>query len=734
MSVASGSGISTGSSTSVSTAPDVQPEIRLTRAQCEMSTQIALKVLINSNPALTILYNTLIFADTLVTLYPEIERAYQNGGDEAVAQLLVEKVLKISINIGVTMIVSEVADQTWSAIKSEQKLETTPHQDQIAKFIINQAFNIAIAAAKEKKPLTKEFVYKQVTSAGLDYFIDSIMECKNDGNHHNEQRFPYSIFCNMSPTDHKLLREVVKETTKEIAEEYYNKWKSDRIPKLRIMRVRLTEIIEMKYSTTANKKPYTMPYGDPYESPDSYYSKNIIVTDGTSVKKLVNSTILTTNNKINKTLVEREERIKLRFGQSWDLSCEEKDLANFAAFLCRMEYLIRQPHQKYKSNTLPRKIIFYAHSKIDDEIRILMEQIAGFLLNYSSIIQIKNMPPQQTDEKEVADNPEQVDVICLFSGGLDSVAGYLETKKKFVNKKIKLVFVDHEIHKVAGVVKTLTKELDMEKDLLEATSFSGGAFLQQTRGFLFLTAAAIYAHHLKAKKIIVAECGVTKYQPNITIADEITKTTHPFMIKLAAALYRKMGIDVKIIMPFDDLTKAEIFATCKDENNILRMTHSCRNQRISHGNKHECGYCFGCLIKNISMTYISGQKQDQFFLDPLTNKRTYSPVILGRNWKLNFEKMESVTTLIGFTSAILRGNLHQTAIDTINEYEKMNLFRRFSEDMIYGLAYMKQKNILQNEDVLEKINAIEKESWFEARKIDEKRLELLRQDKMPSWS
>ena len=740
-SMQSGTSVSVQSDTSLSMQPGTslvassntffptQSDTPLSKEECEARAKIAMGFLINSNPVLAIAYHALSIAEKIITLYPEIEDAYQRGGDEAVIQLLVEKALKIGINMGINMIVSEVADQSWTLLKTETGIDTTPNQDQVAKLVINKVLKTAIDAAKEGRTLDGEFVYKQVYSAIFDYFSNSLMESKSESSDQSKNRSPYYFVSTRNLNDQMLLREVVKKLTMEIAEELFERTKDGRRPHPVTMRKRLIEIMNERYS-------FEMTDEDPYEQTRKSSSKNIIETDEKSVRNTRNSIILSTMSEVNNHQVSKKNQIRLSFKNiKRNLSPEEKDLANFAAFLFEMETLIRKKSRAGESNVLPKKVTFTVHSETDGETKNLMENIFAFLLEYHPKFQINEKIESGMDETTHGQTVEKIEAVCLYSGGLDSTIGYFGAKTKFNN--FKLVFVDHEIHKIAGYVNKLAKELNFEKDLLKATSFSGGSdFLQQTRGFMYLTAAAIYANHLGSDRVIISECGVTKYQPNISIADEITKTTHPYMLKLAAALFKKKGINVAISMPFDDLTKAEMVSLYSDQIDLLKTTYSCRGGfRIASDNKVECGYCMSCLIKNIALTYVTGQKQEQFVLDPLTHKCSYFVENSGKHTGLNYSKLETVMRLIDFTSSVLRsdGSIHQATLDSIEDYNKLDLFRRYSEDTIYGLSFMKLNNMLQNEEVLAKLSSIENEPWFNAKRISGRREELLKQNKKPIW-
>jgi 7-cyano-7-deazaguanine synthase in queuosine biosynthesis len=701
---------------------DAQPS----KAECEASAKIAMSLLINSNPFLAVVYYALSFTEKIVTWYPEIEEAYQHGGEDAVIQLLIGKALQIGINLGINMIVSEIADQSWSLIKTETGMETTPSQDQVAKLVINKVLKSAVDAAKDGRPINGEIVYKQVCSTLFDYYANSLMESKSDGSNADDMSQPYHYISQLNPVQQKMLRETVKQISVEIANEFFESSKSGKTPPPGIMQKRLIKTMKDRYS-------FEMIDTDSFDQTQEYSQKNIIVTDENTVRNTRNSLIVSSEEVVNHHHMDKENQMRLSFKSlDWEHTAEERDLANFAAFLFHMESLIRNKPNGENSNILPKKVTFVVHSETDEETKTLFIQLMSFLLGYHPQFEIiEDIRPRIGAVSQ--DN--SIDALCLYSGGLDSTIGYFLAKDEYEN--IKLLFVDHEIHKIAGYVNKIIQELGAEDELLKATSLSGGTkFLQQTRGFLYITAAAIYANHLNIDKIVISECGVTKYQPGITIADEITKTTHPLMLKLASALFKKKGINVTISMPFDDLTKAEMVALSQDHIDLMSQTYSCRGGiRTAPRDKAECGYCMGCLIKNIALAYVTGQKQEQFLLDPLTHKNQDYVEIGGKKIRLDYNKMESVIALIDFTSSILRsdGSLHQTTIDTISDYQKEDLFGRFSEDIIYGLFYLKSKNILKNDEILAKLDKIEHESWFDADRINERREELLQQNKKPIW-
>ena len=344
--------------------------------------------------------------------------------------------------------------------------------------------------------------------------------------------------------------------------------------------------------------------------------------------------------------------------------------------------------------------------------------------NTKNINVIRKQELEEEEERAVLN--ETCDTILLFSGGLDSISGYLFEEEKYRNAKF--LFVNHGISKLIPEVEKQLRELGRLDDLIVVNTNTGGDYLQQTRGFLFITIAAVFADLLNARKIVVSECGVTKYRPSESIADEITKTTHPHMINVAKNIYQEFGIDLEIYFPFDDSTKTEIMAKCGDQIDLLKRTVSCRiGTRKDIMNKKECGHCMACVMKHISLSYYTGEKQDIFFLDPLTHNIGDSETDARiTQWKLNNQRTESLFSTIKFCSEILSDNLRRDTKKMLEDYNRYNLFYRYAEDMIYGLCFMKDKGHITNTMVLDALTRIESESWFDHARITERRAELIK--------
>ena len=259
---------------------------------------------------------------------------------------------------------------------------------------------------------------------------------------------------------------------------------------------------------------------------------------------------------------------------------------------------------------------------------------------------------------------DRAGTVCLFSGGVDSYVGILLAQKKFGD--VVGVFAAHSdqarmIHIVRSIEQRVLTKLRIELHELRVPSV-GLLGYAQLRGFLYVVGAAAWVNVLHADRILVTECGPTMYQPRFSPFDSITMTTHPVVMRFAsgvieAVLKRK----VDIVTPFEDLTKAEVLAISPRKAG-LRLTHSCISQRFG---RHD-GTCYGCVIRRLA-AIAAGVDDVQYEKNP----------ILDGNARAG-----NLMTLLAYSRDLLVDYPRMDAfeIETIEEYSKQNLFKRFALD------------------------------------------------------
>jgi hypothetical protein len=188
----------------------------------------------------------------------------------------------------------------------------------------------------------------------------------------------------------------------------------------------------------------------------------------------------------------------------------------------------------------------------------------------------------------------------------------------------------------------------------------------------------IYCNITDSNNLIVSECGTTMYQPQFSPFDDFTMTTHPIVMNKAKKMLEiLLERKIKIILPFENMTKAEIVKLSPQKEN-LKSTHSCVSGRFG---QHD-GTCYGCILRRIG--FIASNVEDtnyykNVFFDPTANS-------------------DNLLSLMRFCYDFLfdydnLGDFSKTIIDV---YNKNDLFRRTSLDVFSALYVLFKKTKKRN--------------------------------------
>lgn len=156
-----------------------------------------------------------------------------------------------------------------------------------------------------------------------------------------------------------------------------------------------------------------------------------------------------------------------------------------------------------------------------------------------------------------------------------------------------------------------------------------------------------------------------------------------------------LGFEPEIIIPFEDLTKAEVVSN----SGILDFTetHSCISQRFGD---HD-GTCFGCVIKRLSCL-TSGVQDVDYKKDIFEEDTT----------------QDNLFNVLEFSRKIIKGykGLPNFQKDKIEEFGKQSLFERFALDNISGLMVGTEKeNFLHSRYIKKDLISILKKRVDEVR-------------------
>lgn len=295
-------------------------------------------------------------------------------------------------------------------------------------------------------------------------------------------------------------------------------------------------------------------------------------------------------------------------------------------------------------------------------LKEILEELFLLILLEDVNIDVKEIEDVKRRQRRKAKFPEK-EAIILFSAGVDSYSG-IKIAEKIYKDLLGLFIAHNDQTRIIRIVEEIKPLINTEIRTLYAPGMGLSGY-SQLRGFVYILSAGAYANLCKTDKILVTECGPTMYQPLFSPYDSITYTTHPYVLKAAKdVLDLLLDIKPKIIIPFEDLTKAEVISNSKIKD--FSVTHSCISQRFGN---HD-GTCFGCVIKKLACL-VSGVK------DATYNKEVFE----------EDADQDNLLNALAFSSDLLNGYGDMPAFQTekIDEFQKHDLFRRYALDNLAGL-------------------------------------------------
>ena len=226
-------------------------------------------------------------------------------------------------------------------------------------------------------------------------------------------------------------------------------------------------------------------------------------------------------------------------------------------------------------------------------------------------------------EKHHADVPEQAvsDVVCLFSGGADSVCAAVKALAEDYSiilmshwdftghKKIQSKLVDNLNHQFGVDIPHVSVNLGRSEKQIGGGTFRDESS-RRSRSILFITLGLAVASARGMVPLLIGENGFTSLNPPLAPERRgalSTRTTHPEVLRRLRGIMRAVGAHTDFRSPYTDMTKGEMFRsvaeTIGQENAsaLLSNSHSCSHLRKA-GRYHlppitQCGVCFGCLVR-----------------------------------------------------------------------------------------------------------------------------------------
>jgi 7-cyano-7-deazaguanine synthase in queuosine biosynthesis len=243
-------------------------------------------------------------------------------------------------------------------------------------------------------------------------------------------------------------------------------------------------------------------------------------------------------------------------------------------------------------------------------------------------------------EPEPATDP--IDVVCLFSGGLDSFVGAVDLLA--AGKRVCLVAHYEggqaprtQIQLYRLLARTYGRDRVTFRYLflrpappsnLQARQLPVGREpTTRTRSILFLAAGLVVASgYGPTTPLLIPENGFIGINVPLTRARAgslSTRTTHPFFMEQLGRCVVALGLRNPVSNPYRTVTKGEMLAASGDRDTLFknaRATLSCAHPeapRYAKRDQGNCGYCFPCLIRRASLHRVGLDTPDDYAFDAL---------------------------------------------------------------------------------------------------------------------
>lgn len=236
------------------------------------------------------------------------------------------------------------------------------------------------------------------------------------------------------------------------------------------------------------------------------------------------------------------------------------------------------------------------------------------------------------------DDTNDADEVALFSGGIDSFAGAVET---IAHLRRKTVLVGHHsAPKVFAVQKELVTRLREAGHAdklfyvpvnITNTGVQATEMTQRSRSFLYASLAFVIARMFGKNTFTFFENGVVSF--NLPIARDVlgsraTRTTHPKTIRGFEAIFSALaGERVEVRTPYIWLTKKEVVEKILNSGfgYLLSRTVSCVHPRLWTTSIRHCGVCSQCIDRRFAIMAAGAEEfepESDYAVDLLTGDRS----------------------------------------------------------------------------------------------------------------
>ncbi len=263
----------------------------------------------------------------------------------------------------------------------------------------------------------------------------------------------------------------------------------------------------------------------------------------------------------------------------------------------------------------------------DEKIIASLKSILNFLSDDSYSFDFRKLSKDRSYQEylaldETADfNFKNPDKVIMFSGGLDSLSGAIESlekgertvlvshrsfpsidkRQRDLSNQLKAIYPNQIIH--------IPVWLNKDKNLFRE-------YTQRTRSFLYATLGTVVSSLLNCNKICFYENGIVSL--NLPVADEVlraraSRTTHPVFLHKFSELASFVCNEEKIIdNPFIFCTKKNVIQKIESSKKsaLIGYSCSCTHTKSQTKSQWHCGGCSQCIDRKIAIESLGLSKYD----------------------------------------------------------------------------------------------------------------------------
>jgi hypothetical protein len=229
----------------------------------------------------------------------------------------------------------------------------------------------------------------------------------------------------------------------------------------------------------------------------------------------------------------------------------------------------------------------------------------------------------------------EFDGVSLYSGGLDSLIGALDT----LASRMRPLFVSHRgegavsgpqgaLFKAMAEAVARTQPTNRNRALnglrysltFDKNLIAGKEDSTRGRSFLFLALGAFAGSGLQVPfDLRIPENGLIALNVPLDptrIGSNSTRTTHPYYLRRWNELLGLVGIPGTVTNPYWDRTKGEMVGRCQLPDalrELIPLSVSCAHpsiKRFNRDNKNHCGTCVPCIIRRAAIEAALGAGND----------------------------------------------------------------------------------------------------------------------------